>query len=264
MFEQILRHKKEEVKERMMAIPLRELRERARDAEPTRGFMSAIKREGGRLKIIAEVKQMSPSSGIIRTDFNINEILSIYEKKGVDAISVLTDRDFFGGMIDYLQIAKSKTTRAILRKDFIIDEYQLYESRVYGADSVLLIVSALEKSQLIDMIGLARELSLDCLVEVHNYKELDIALYSDAEIIGVNNRDLKTFKIDIETTLQLIKDIPHDRIVVSESGIEKREDVERLESTRVDAILVGTSLMKSDDIDAKVDELMGRRVNNDQ
>jgi len=264
MFEQILRHKKEEVKERMRAIPLRELRERARDAEPTRGFMSAIKREGGRLKIIAEVKRMSPSSGIIRTDFNINEILSIYEKKGVDAISVLTDRDFFGGMIDYLQIAKSKTTRAILRKDFIIDEYQLYESRVYGADSVLLIVSALEKSQLIDMIGLARELSLDCLVEVHNYKELDIALYSDAEIIGVNNRDLKTFKIDIETTLQLIKDIPHDRIVVSESGIEKREDVERLESTRVDAILVGTSLMKSDDIDAKVDELMGRRVNNDQ
>lgn len=257
MLEQIIKNKKDEIKERRAAVSLQEVREKARDVEPTRDFMNAIKRNAGSLRLIAEVKKASPSSGIIRGDFNLDEILSIYEKKGVDAISILTDERFFGGRIDYLGIAKKQTTRPILRKDFIIDEYQIYESRLYGADAILLIVSALERNQLIDLMGLAEELSLGCLVEVHNYRELDTALYCDAQMIGINNRDLKTLKIDLQTTFELIKDIPDGKVIVSESGIDTRKDVERIESTRVDAILVGTSLMKSRDIGEKIDELMG-------
>ncbi|GAB4541729.1 MAG: indole-3-glycerol phosphate synthase TrpC [Thermodesulfovibrionia bacterium] len=257
MLEEILRNKREEIKERKMSVSLRELKDRARDAQPTRNLKDAIKRKGGPLRLIAEVKRASPSSGIIRTDFNLNEILSIYEERGVDAISILTDERFFGGRIDYLNIAKKLTTRPTIRKDFIIDDYQLYESRVHGADGVLLIVSALERSQLIDLMGIAKELSLDCLIEVHDYRELDTALYCDAEIIGINNRNLKTLRIDLDTTFELIKDMPDDRVIVSESGIETRGDVERIEATRVDAILVGTSLMKSRDISKKIDELRG-------
>ena len=144
-----------------------------------------------------------------------------------------------------------------MRKDFIFDAYQVYESRVNSADAVLLIVAALERSQLSDLYDLSKEIGLDCLVEIHDWKELDTALYCGAEIIGINNRDLKTLNISLKNTLDLLKDIPDDRIVVSESGIDTRSDVETLESTRTDAILVGTSIMRSDDIGKKIDELMG-------
>jgi len=258
VLEEILKYKKEELKEKKGSLALRELRERIKDVEETRDFRTTIKRGNGPLKLIAEVKKASPSGGLIRKDFNLSEILSVYEKKSVDAISILTDERFFGGDIKHLSIARRETNRPLLRKDFIIDEYQVYESRAYSADAVLLIVSALERSQLADLMGLARELSLDCLVEVHNFKELDTALYCDAEIIGINNRDLKTLEVNLDTTFELIKDIPDGKVVVSESAIETRADVERIEPTSVDAILVGTSFMRVKDIGAKIDELMGK------
>ncbi len=259
MLEEILKNKREELKVRKGSLAFRELKNMVMDAEATRGFRDAIKRDKGPLRLIAEVKKASPSGGLLRKDFDLSEILSVYEKKAVDAISVLTDKRFFGGSIDYLKSAQRQTTRPLLRKDFIIDEYQVYESRVYGADAILLIVSALERSHLIDLMGQAEELSLDCLVEVHDLKELDTALYCGSQIIGINNRNLKTLEVNIETTYKLIKDIPDDRVIVSESGIEKREDVEGIESTKVDAILIGTSIMKADDVGEKIDELMGKK-----
>lgn len=259
VLDEILKNKREEIKERKVSHTLRELKGRARNAETTRGFRDAIKRKEGPLRLIAEAKKASPSEGLLREDFNLSEILSVYEKKAVNAISILTDERFFGGYIDYLKSARSQTTMPLLRKDFIIDEYQVYESRVYGADAILLIVSALERSQLTDLMGLAGELSLDCLVEVHDLKELDTALYVGSGIIGINNRNLKTLEIDLTTTFELIKDIPEDRVIVSESGIEDRDDVERIELTKVDAILVGTSLIKAKDIGKKIDELMGKK-----
>jgi len=257
--EDILRNKREELRERKNSLALRELKLKTADVEPTRGFRDAIKRDGGHLRLIAEVKRASPSRGIIREDFNLSEIISIYERKNVDAISILTDERFFGGSIDYLQSARPLTTRPLLRKDFIIDEYQVYESKAYGADAILLIVAALERSQLTDLMGLAEELGLDCLVEVHNLKELDTALYCNAAIIGINNRNLKTLETDLKTTFELIKDIPEGRVIVSESGIDSRADVKRIESAGVDAMLVGTSLMKAEDIGERIDELMGRK-----
>jgi indole-3-glycerol phosphate synthase len=259
VLEEILRAKREELREKKGSSALRELRERARDAEPVRGFGDAIRRGDGPLRLIAEVKRASPSRGIIREAFNLPEILDIYERKNVDAISILTDERYFGGSIEHLRTARARTTRPLLRKDFIIDECQVYEARAYGADAILLIVSALERSQLMDLMGLAGEIGLDCLVEVHNLKELDTALYCNAGIIGINNRDLNTLDVDLNTTLDLIKDIPEGKITVSESGIESRTDVERIGSAGIDAILVGTSLMKAGDIGERIDELMGRK-----
>jgi len=259
MLEEILRNKREELREKKGALALRELRQRVRDAGPVRGFGEAIRRDAGRLRLIAEVKRASPSMGVIREDLDLLGIISIYEKSRVDAISILTDERFFGGSINHLKTAREATTRPLLRKDFIIDEYQIYEARAYGADAVLLIVSALERSQLADLMALAGELSLDCLVEVHNLRELDMALYCNAVIIGINNRDLRTLEVDLDTTFNLIKDIPEGRIVVSESGINSRADVQRIDSAGVDAILVGTSLMEAEDIGSRIDELMGRK-----
>ncbi|MBI4837667.1 MAG: indole-3-glycerol phosphate synthase TrpC, partial [Nitrospirae bacterium] len=203
------------------------------------------------------IKKASPSKGIIRENFDLSGIADIYDRKNVDAISVLTERHFFQGSIDYLRAVRKITKKPLLRKDFIFDEYQVYESRVNGADAILLIVACLEQSRLKDLRELAKELSLDSIVEVHDSKELETALSSGADIIGINNRNLKTFEININTTVRLLKDIPLDRIVVSESGINTRADVEVMEAAGADAILAGTVFMKSRDIGAKIDELMG-------
>lgn len=262
ILQEILHHKKEELKATKGLVPLKELKERVKDLQETRPFREAISRgQDKTIKLIAEIKRASPSKGLIRQDFNLSEIVSIYHRKDVDAISVLTERHFFAGELEYLNEARENTGKPLLRKDFIFDDYQLYESRVNGADAVLLIVAALEKSQLADLLSLSRELSLDCLVEVHHLKELDTALYCGAEIIGINNRNLETLKVDLDTTINLIKDIPEDKTVVSESGIDTRADVKMVESAGVDAILVGTSLMKAKDIAAKIDELLGINVN---
>jgi len=220
-----------------------------------------IKREQNKpIKLIAEIKKASPSEGLIRTDFNLTEIASIYEEKNVDAISVLTEEHFFQGSLDYLNSVRRTTDKPLLRKDFIFDEYQIYESRVNGADAILLIAASLDKSQLPELQGLAKELSLECLVEVHSAKELDRALYSGAEIIGINNRDLNTLQTSLKTTFDLVKDIPDNKVIVSESGIHTRDDVKAIESIRVDAILVGTTFMRAKDIGAKIDELLGNNV----
>lgn len=255
---EILRNKKEELQGTKSVVPLSDLKTRIKDIDGVRSFRSAITRnEQGPVKLIAELKKASPSKGIIRDDFNLSKIVSIYEQKDVSAVSVLTEKRFFAGELSYLEKARKKTNKPLLRKDFIFDDYQIYESRANGADAVLLIAAALEKSQMHDLYELAKELSLDCLVEVHNWQELDRALCCEAEIIGINNRDLKTLNISLDISINLLKDIPDDRITVSESGISSRADVEAIEATRADAILVGTTIMKAEDIGAKIDELMG-------
>lgn len=262
ILDEILKYKKEELAATKSNLSLADLKAKVRDAGPVISFKEAITRERNRpLKLIAELKKASPSKGLIRKDFNLQQIVSIYDEKDVAAISVLTEEHFFSGRLNYLNKARKRTEKPLLRKDFIIDDYQIYESRANNASAVLLIAAALEKSKFSDLYELARELSLDCLAEVHNWKELDAVLYRGAEIIGINNRNLSTLNISLSISFNLLKDIPDDRIVVSESGINTRADVEALEATKTDAILVGTTIMESKDIGAKIDELMGHRNN---
>ncbi len=257
VLQEILKNKRRELEASKSSIPLAELRARARDIETTRSFNHAIKRSNGPVNLIAELKKASPSQGLIRADFNLPEIMSVFNAREVSAISVLTESQFFGGSLALLRETREKTEKPLLRKDFIFDEYQVFEARANNADAILLITAALEKAQLSDLYGLAKEISLDCLVEVHNWKELDSALYCGVDILGVNNRNLSTLDISLNITFDLLKEIPEEKIVVSESGINTRTDVESIESTRIDAILVGTAIMKEEDIGAKIDELMG-------
>jgi len=260
ILQEIIKNKKEELHETKSTLPLREIKAMLKDISPSKPFKSAIKREQNKpIKLIAEIKKASPSKGLIRADFNLSEIVSVYDKKDVAAISVLTEKRYFEGSLDYLKAARQLTNKPLLRKDFIFDDYQVYESRLNGADAILLIASALDEYQLTDLQGLSKELGLECLAEVHNLKELEIALYSGADIIGINNRDLNTLKIDLQTTLKLLKDIPDDKVIVSESGINTRDDVKVLESTKVDAMLIGTAIMKEKDIGEKIDELLGKK-----
>lgn len=258
ILQEIIRHKAEKLKTTKSVLPLSELKARAEDSEKTRSFRSAIKRDADSpVRLIAEIKKASPSKGLIRADFDIEKIISVYDEKDVSAISVLTEERYFQGRLDHLKTARGKTDKPLLRKDFIIDDYQVYEAKTNGAGAILLIVAALEKSQLQDLMGLASELSLDCLVEVHDHRELETALLCDSEIIGINNRNLKTLEIDLNTTFELLKDIPDGKTIVSESGLETRANVEKLEQSRVDAMLIGTTFMKSEDIGAKIDDLLG-------
>jgi len=243
----------------MTKIPLADIKEKVKDLLETRDFKRAITRKKGKpLKLIAEIKKASPSRGIIREDFDPERIALIYEEKGAAAISVLTEGDFFKGSLSDLRTVREKVPLPLLRKDFVFDPYQVYESRLHGADAVLLIASILERSQIEDLMGLSEELGMDCLVEVHNSKDLDKALMAEAEMIGINNRNLETFETDINVTIKLIKDVPQGKIIVSESGISAREDVERLEEAGVKAVLVGEALIRSRDIGGKIKELMGR------
>ncbi|HET6516530.1 MAG TPA: indole-3-glycerol phosphate synthase TrpC [Thermodesulfovibrionales bacterium] len=239
-------------------VRLSDLRSRIGDIERSRDFEGAVRRGAGRIRLIAEIKKASPSQGIVRADFDLIGISRIYEEKAVDAVSVITEEDFFSGNLNYIPSVKQEVTRPVLRKDFIIDEYQVYESRAYGADAILLIAALLTVSQAKEYLHLSRELGLSVLFEVHDLRDLDKALTVDAGIIGINNRDLKTLAIDITTTFLLKRAMPPGRISVSESGIKTGEDVLRLEEAGVDAMLIGTSLMKSGDIGRKIDELRSR------
>jgi indole-3-glycerol phosphate synthase len=217
-------------------------------------FFGAIKREG-ELSVIAEIKKASPSKGLIRADFDPAEIARQYTKAGVQAISVLTERDFFQGNDENLIKVRQTAPVPILRKDFIIDLWQVYQSRGMGADAVLLIVSILPDDLLNKMMVVSGILGMHCLVEVHDEEELARALKAGAKIIGINNRDLKTFRTDIKVTESLINLIPHDRAVVSESGIKTAEDMRYLRGLGVDAVLIGEALMASESIQDKLDEL---------
>jgi len=255
ILDKIIAHKKLEVDAQKQNTPLDEIKRNLAVVEPVRGFKAAISTPG-KVNLIAEIKKASPSRGIIRNDFDPEAIARIYENNGAAAISVLTDREFFQGDLSFLAMARSATfSTPILRKDFVIDEYQIYQARLAGADAILLITAALDLPTMRRFLSIARDVDLDCLVEVHSSDELDMALKTDASIIGINNRDLRTFKTDVQITARLMPIIPTDRVIVSESGISSKADVEFLQKCGVNAMLVGESLMKSDDIGLRVRQL---------
>jgi len=253
---QIVADNRLELESRKRSIPLTELQRAALGQSPPLDFASALR--GDRIQLIAEVKKASPSRGIIRPDFNPVEIAQTYAGNGASAISVLTEAKYFQGSLNHLRDIRSALGNKLplLRKDFLYDPYHIYESRAYGADSLLLIVAILTPERLNELIGLSRELGMSCLVEVHNEAELEIALRCQSRIIGINNRDLSTFTVDLATTERLRPLIPPGRIVVSESGIKNRGDMEKLKRWGVDAALIGESLMSAPDIVAKMEELL--------
>lgn len=251
----IVSNKLQELDYSKRVVPLTEIRQMALDQPPPLDFTSAI--EGNDLKLIAEVKRASPSRGIIRKDFDPCAIAKIYVNGGATAISVLTENRYFGGNLSHLKEIKQSLPRPVplLRKDFILDPYQVYESRAHGADSLLLIVQILSQTQLMELLGLSHEVGMDCLVEVHNETQLETAIHSGAKIIGINNRDLLTFQTDLSTTERLRPLIPNGLLVVSESGIKGRPDIERLQKLKINAVLVGEALMSAPDIAAKIKEM---------
>lgn len=257
MLKTIVDYKRKEIKESKASLSLSELKKRLNDInQGTRDFKKALLGNKRGTRIIAEIKKASPSKGIICKNFNPIDIAKTYEDNGAIAISVLTEKRYFQGDLKFISLIKKKVSIPLLRKDFIIDSYQIYETRLVGGDAVLLIVSILDHIQLKDLISLTRELGMECLVEVHSDSEMDMALKSDCSIIGINNRDLKTFKTDINTTLRLIKRVPNNRIVISESGIERREDIELLKDAGVHAFLIGETLMKENNIAYKLSSLI--------
>lgn len=257
ILKEILKKKKERLDEAKRRTSFAELKSRLCEIKPPRNFESAIKRQGSKIKLIAELKKASPSKGLIRKNFEPARIASIYETKGANAISVLTEEDYFQGHLSYISVAKQAAALPALRKDFIFDEYQIYEARANQADAILLMASVLEGGQAGEYLCLAHETGLSVLFEVHNEDELETALLIKAPIIGINNRDLKTLKIDLSTTFRLKTQIPAGIIVVAESGIKERADVELLENANIDAMLIGTALMSSEDIGGKIEELLG-------
>jgi indole-3-glycerol phosphate synthase len=266
ILDKIIRTKYQEIEARRKTTPVEALKERIDTVGRPRNFFQAVtRRPAGRgkpLNLIAEVKKASPSAGIIRPDFDPVAIAKAYESAGADAISCLTDEQYFQGKLDYIQQIRSAVALPVLRKDFIIDPYQVYESRAAGADAVLLIAECLEVSQLIDLQILATELNMTCLIEVHDMDNLirvrDQVIgfpHKRYSLLGINNRDLRTFKTDLGTTLRMAELVEDRSVLVSESGINTHEDVDKLAEAGVSAVLVGESLMKSPDIAAKVREL---------
>jgi indole-3-glycerol phosphate synthase len=257
ILDEIIENKKRELAETKRRAPLPDIKSKASGAEPTRGFEKVLSSPGD-IRLIAEVKKASPSKGVIREDFDPIAIARTYEESGASCLSVLTEKKFFQGELEYLDRIRKVVKLPLLRKDFILDEYQIHEARAAGADAILLIAACLEREQMTDYLGIARQLGLDVLVESHTYKELDKSLRAGATLVGINNRDLATFTVSLQTTLDLLKDIPDDRTVVSESGIRTRDDVVRLHKAGVDAVLVGESLMREKDIGKKVNQLLGK------
>ncbi len=257
ILEQIPLYKQQELEYQKRCLPIAELRKMAWEQPPPCDFAAALQGDG--IKLIAEVKKASPSRGVIRPQFNPVEIAWVYASNGASAISVLTETRYFQGSLDYMrQIRKALGNNCLplLRKDFLFDPYQVYESRAYGADSLLLIVAILEPEKLQELLQISHELDMTCLVETHNEKEVEIAVNSGARIIGINNRDLSTFVIDLSTTEKLRPLIPTDRIVVSESGIKKRDDMEKMKQLGVNAVLVGEFFMAAPDIAVRMKELL--------
>lgn len=246
---QILHSKAEEVRQRSAVTPLRELVAAIADLPDCRGFKQALikKKAENRPGVIAEIKKASPSKGVIRENFNPADIARSYAAAGASCLSVLTDQQYFQGSEDDLRKARAACILPVIRKDFILDPWQVYESRWLGADAILLIVAALEQTRLNEFTGLAVEAGLDVLVEVHNEDELKLGLDTGATLIGINNRDLHHFTTDLTTSESLAKLVPDDRVVVSESGIHTHEDVQRLQQAGINSFLVGEVFMRADD-----------------
>lgn len=245
----ILARKVREIAERSTRMPLLELITRAAGAPPVRGFADALNERvaAGEPAVIAEIKKASPSKGVIRADFHPDDIAVSYEFGGAACLSVLTDVDFFQGADAYLQEARAACTLPVLRKDFIVDPYQVYEARVLGADCILLIVAALDDAQLVELSSLAMELGMDVLVEVHDIDELERALQVPVPLVGINNRNLRTFEVSLDNTLAMKDAVPRDRLLVTESGILMAEDVVKMRSAGVNAFLVGEAFMRAEE-----------------
>jgi indole-3-glycerol phosphate synthase len=255
MIEQLIDGARRGVEARRREVPQSDLEARLSARGEDRPFNEALVRPG--LSVIAEFKRRSPSAGEISNEAEVAEVVAAYERGGAAAVSVLTDEPHFGGSLQDLRTARSSTSLPIIRKDFIVDPYQLYEAAVNGADAVLLIVRALGDDQLRRLIEETEALDLDTLVEVHNAEELERALLAGAEVVGINNRDLDEMTVDVETTYELMPDVPAGKTVVAESGISSRDELEELDRVGVDAVLIGGALMGSGDPEGKVRELTG-------
>lgn len=256
----IVDYKREEVASARLAASIDELKIRISDLEDTpRGFERHLRDAvaSNWTAIIAEVKKGSPSKGTIREDFDPLEIAEIYQNNGATCLSVLTDEKFFLGHLRFLALIREQVGLPMLRKDFIIDPFQVYEARAAGADAILLIASILEQQQIVDLAGIAREVHLDILLEVHDEQEMEMACRTDIGLIGINNRNLRTFVTDLDTTARLSKMLPSERLLVAESGIHNRADIERLQAGGAGAFLIGESLMREEDIGSKLQELLG-------
>jgi indole-3-glycerol phosphate synthase len=240
---------------RKRQLPATELEKRLGPARRGRPFSEALIDEG--ISLIAEMKRSSPSKGPIRPGASVSEVVRAYERAGARAVSVLTEGEYFGGSLDDLVEARAACDLPLLRKDFVVDEYQLLEARAAGADAVLLIVAALSEDHLGHLMAVASDLGMDSLIEVHDEEEVETAVEAGAEVLGINNRDLHSLEVDLDTTFRLLADVPAGTVVVAESGITEREDVERLEQAGVDAILVGETLMRADDPVRAARELLG-------
>jgi len=257
ILKKIIQRKAEEIAERKANVSLAEIEKRAQSASPVRGFVAAIKNkiDAGEAAVIAEIKKASPSKGVMRENFHPADIAKSYEKGGAACLSVLTDIDFFQGHDDYLQQARSACRLPVLRKDFMIDPYQVFEARALGADCILLIAAVLEDAQMKELAELAARLEMDVLIEVHNGEELERVLPLDLPLVGINNRNLRTFETSLQTSLDLLSMIPDRRIVVTESGIHTTDDVALMRSSNINAFLVGEAFMKADDPGEKLREL---------
>lgn len=257
VLKKILARKLEEISDACEKIGLRQLSQIAASASPPRGFIECLRQHiaRGDPAIIAEIKKASPSKGVIREDFDPAAIARSYSEGGAACLSVLTDRDFFQGAPEYLESARKACELPVIRKDFIIDEYQVYEARAMNADCILLIVAALGDAQLAELNGLAIHLGMDVLIEAHDAEELSRALSVSPSLVGINNRDLRSFEVTLDTTLNLLDQIPDDCLLVTESGILGTEDVVLMQQHNVNAFLVGEAFMRADDPGAKLKEL---------
>ena len=258
ILDKIVATKRGEIEQLKAALPERELRAALADAPEVRDFFAPLAAEGP-IKLIAEVKKASPSKGVIRADFHPVDIARIYERHGASCISVLTDEPYFQGRLEYLRAIRAEVNVPLLRKDFLLDTYQLLEARVAGADAVLLIAECLDDCNLRKLHNEAIELGLTPLVEFYEEQNLERVLEAGAVLIGVNNRDLRTFEVDLNHTIRIRSQIPDTCVLVGESGIAGRADAQRLEQAGVDAMLVGEHLMRQADVGAAVDELLGKR-----
>ena len=249
ILKKIIARKQQEIAERQKTTSLKQLIASSKNAAPVRGFVKSMQTrvDAGDAAVIAEIKKASPSKGVMRENFNPAQIAKSYESGGASCLSVLTDIDFFQGSDDYLIAARAACSLPVIRKDFIIDPYQVYEARAMGADCILLIVAVLDNQTLNQLYSLATALGMDVLIEVHNEEELLRALPLDATLVGINNRNLRTFETSLNTTIDLLPQIPDDRIVVTESGIHYPDDIALMRENKVNAFLVGEAFMRADD-----------------
>ena len=259
MIDKIIEKKKQEIETLKSQLPLNDLRQKIKIKKEGSSFKKALVKNN-QLAFIGEIKKMSPSKGLLAVDFNPLDIAETYEKEGIDAISVLTEKEFFGGDLNYIPLLKKNIKIPVLQKDFLIDEYQLYYSAYLQADAILLITSILTEAEIASFMKIAKNLGLDVLVEVHTPEDVKKALSVEADIIGINNRNLETFKVDLVNTLKMLPLISKskDKIIISESGIETPKDVIFLKDLGVDAILIGEAFMKSGNLISKINEIKGK------